>query len=195
MDAVRSVPQGTELRQALDGAWYPFDGDKDTPSYKSYYGDSAESIWEANFLEHKQAFIVPLNLGTVTHQQHSEPTVSMASNEVPPLVWRSNQSDDLNAISDADSVPSSVEPTITPPEPRSTVRPQSSEIAAATGCVIGLEPSAEETTIVPPFHVLPRQQDMRVVWEEGGWVCLPPWDVPSHLLRAQREICYSIQNQ
>ena len=210
MDAVPSVPQRTELRQALDGAWYPFDGDKDTPSYKSHYGDSAQIIWEANFLEHKQAFIFPLNLATVTSQQHSEPTVSMSSNddfnrsvqsEVSPPAWLSNHpaqkhdnfewmSDDQDAIfkdTFTESVPSSVEPTIIPPEPRSAVRPQSSEIAAATGCVVGLEPSAAETTIVPPFHVLPRQQDLQVVWDGDGWVCLPPmsfeqWNSSAHSL-------------
>ena len=162
MDAVPSVPQRTELRQALDGAWYPFDGDKDTPSYKSHYGGSAQMFWDANFLEQKQAFISPPNLATVTSQQHSEPTVSMSSNddfnrsvqsEVSPPAWLSNhpaqKHDNFERIGKdtfIESVPSSLEPTIIPPEPRSAVRLQSSDIAVATGCVVGLEPSAAETT-------------------------------------------------
>ena len=179
MDAVSSVPQHTELRQAQDGAWYPFDGDKDTPSYKGHYGDNALIMWEANFLEHKQAFILHRKLATVTSEQQSE---------VSPLACLSNHpaqkndnfewmSDDLDATfkdTFTESVPSSVEPTIIAPEPRSAVNPQSSEISAATECVVGLEPSATETTIVCPFHVLPRQQDLQVVWDGDGWVCLPP---------------------
>ena len=113
MDAVASLPHRTELRQALDGAWYPFDGDKDTPSYKSYYGDSAERIWKENCLEHTRAFIIPLTLAKVTSQRHSEPTVSMSSNDefnpslqssrFSPLAWLSNHSAQGHDSADGDS--------------------------------------------------------------------------------------------
>ena len=35
-----------ELRQAWDGAWYPLVAQEGEPSFSTYYGDSAEHVWE-----------------------------------------------------------------------------------------------------------------------------------------------------
>ena len=111
---------------------------------------------ECKFLRANTGLHISSNRVTVTSQQYSEPTVSISSNddfnrfvqtEVSSPAWLSNHPEQKQdnfewIVQDTftKSVPSSVEPTIIPPEPRSAV------LAAVTGGVVELKASAVETT-------------------------------------------------
>ena len=52
-----------ELRQAWDGAWYPFDGEQGEQTFSSYYGDSAQYCWEMAASRTRKGVVICLNCG------------------------------------------------------------------------------------------------------------------------------------
>ena len=67
-----------ELRQALDGAWYPLVAD-DGPSFTNYYGSSAYEIWEASAHSTRKAFLLTVSPGTTDRTWQLSNLVASAS--------------------------------------------------------------------------------------------------------------------